>query len=150
MGRSFVAILVVVLVSVLGVAVAGGSGSDAAPSREDRVVKTVDEWKAELTPEEFHILREKGTERAFTGEYHDSKEPGVYRCVCCGQALFSSAEKYDSGTGWPSFWRPADPDAVDTESHHSQWKRRTEVLSSACGAHRAHALEDGPAPAGQR
>lgn len=117
---------------------------------EDKVRKTDDEWRQQLTPEQFHVCREKGTERAFTGEHHDSKEVGTYQCVCCGQALFSSETKFESGTGWPSFWAPIAEDNVGYESDRSFFMRRTEVLCSRCDAHLGHVFSDGPAPTGQR
>jgi peptide-methionine (R)-S-oxide reductase len=115
-----------------------------------KISKTNEEWRRQLTPEQFRITREKGTEHAFTGRYHDCKDAGVYRCVCCGAELFASDAKYDSGTGWPSFSRPAAEAAVATETDNSLFMRRTEVLCSDCGAHLGHVFEDGPAPAGLR
>ncbi len=108
------------------------------------------DWKARLTPEQYRVAREKGTERAFTGEYWDCKTPGTYRCVCCGSPLFRSDTKFDSGTGWPSFRDAAAPEAVRTESDNSLFTRRTEVLCSNCDAHLGHVFEDGPAPTGLR
>jgi peptide-methionine (R)-S-oxide reductase len=116
----------------------------------DKVIKTKDEWRRLLTPEQFHVTREKGTERAFTGKYADFKGKGVYKCVCCGQELFSSAEKFDSGTGWPSFWAPISQTAVRTESDNGFLMRRTEVLCSRCDAHLGHVFNDGPPPTGLR
>ncbi|MBI3608541.1 MAG: peptide-methionine (R)-S-oxide reductase MsrB [Nitrospirae bacterium] len=116
----------------------------------DKVKKTDEEWKAQLTPEQYHVTRKKGTERAFTGEYHDSKEPGTYTCVCCGNPLFTSDTKFDSGTGWPSFYQPMSPDAVSSEDDSSFFMRRTEVLCSRCDAHLGHVFEDGPEPTGLR
>lgn len=115
-----------------------------------KINKTDAEWKEQLTSEQFNITRKKGTEQAFTGKYHDCKEPGVYRCVCCGNELFSSEAKFDSGTGWPSFWQPVDEKSVTTESDNSWFMRRTEVLCSQCGAHLGHVFEDGPPPSGLR
>ena len=123
--------------------------SDVA-AKKARVVKSEAEWRAELTPLQYHVCREKGTERAFTGEYHDSKTPGTYRCVCCGTPLFESSTKFDSGTGWPSFWAPADEDNVRTEEDRSFFMVRTEVMCSVCDAHLGHVFPDGPAPTGLR
>ncbi len=115
-----------------------------------RVTKTEEEWRRELTPEQYHVLREKGTERAFTGEYHATKDTGVYRCAACGAELFSSGAKFDSGTGWPSFYEPASGDAVETEEDDSLFMRRTEVVCSNCGSHLGHVFPDGPRPTGLR
>jgi peptide-methionine (R)-S-oxide reductase len=115
-----------------------------------RVSKTDQEWAEQLTPEQYHVCRRKGTERPFTGAYVHTKEAGVYRCVCCGAALFDSATKFDSGTGWPSFWAPAAESSVATEEDSSWLMRRTEVLCRACGAHLGHVFDDGPAPTGLR
>jgi peptide-methionine (R)-S-oxide reductase len=116
----------------------------------EKVKKTEEQWRRELTPEQYRVLREKGTERAFTGEYHDTKEPGVYRCAGCGAELFVSDAKFDSGTGWPSFFQPADADAVDTERDWSMLVPRTEVLCANCGGHLGHVFSDGPQPTGLR
>ena len=116
----------------------------------DKIVKTDAEWRAQLTAIEFHVAREHGTERAFTGEYWDTKTPGTYRCVCCGQPLFASDKKYDSGTGWPSFWAPVNDSAVALRDDRSLFMLRTEVLCSKCDAHLGHVFPDGPAPTGHR
>jgi len=115
-----------------------------------QVSKTDAEWRAQLTPEQYHICREKGTEPAFTGVYHDCKNPGVYRCVCCGAELFESKSKFDSGSGWPSFWEPAQVENIATEEDNSFFMRRTEVLCNQCGAHLGHVFSDGPPPTGLR
>ena len=116
----------------------------------EKVEKTDQEWQAELTPEQYRVLREKATERAFTGKYHASKEPGKYRCAGCGAELFSSGTKYESGTGWPSFWEPASEDAVETERDFGLLGMRTEVHCAACGGHLGHVFPDGPPPTGLR
>jgi peptide-methionine (R)-S-oxide reductase len=116
----------------------------------DPVRKTDSEWRAQLTPEQYQVTRRKGTERAFTGVYWNSKEDGIYRCVCCGNELFDSQTKFDSGTGWPSFTAPLDPSRVRTEADRSLFMTRTEVLCARCDAHLGHVFDDGPAPTGQR
>ena len=112
--------------------------------------KTDQEWREQLTPEQYRIAREKGTERAFTGEYWDCHDQGVYRCVCCGAELFRSEHKFESGSGWPSFWRPAEQANLATAEDGSHFMRRTEALCSQCGAHLGHVFPDGPAPTGLR
>jgi peptide-methionine (R)-S-oxide reductase len=116
----------------------------------DRVEKSEEQWRKQLTAEQFRVTREKGTERAFTGAYWNNKEEGVYRCVCCGQPLFDSGTKFDSGTGWPSFTQPVDPDHVAVHADDSWSMNRTEVVCSRCNAHLGHVFDDGPQPAGKR
>jgi peptide-methionine (R)-S-oxide reductase len=116
----------------------------------NKIAKTDAEWQKELTAEEFAVARKKGTERAFTGRYWNNHEPGLYKCVCCGSTLFRADEKFDSGTGWPSFWAPAAEQNVATETDNSHFMRRTEVLCSKCDAHLGHVFEDGPEPTGLR
>jgi peptide-methionine (R)-S-oxide reductase len=116
----------------------------------EKVEKNNDEWQAELTSEQYDVLRRKGTEPAFTGEYWDTKEKGVYRCAGCGQELFSSDTKFDSGTGWPSFYQPMGDESVEMEDDRSLFMRRTEVLCSSCGGHLGHVFDDGPNPTGKR
>jgi len=119
-------------------------------SRDEMIAKSDAEWRAELSEEEFLVCRQKATERAFTGRYWDCKEDGMYRCRCCGAELFDSATKYDSGSGWPSFWKPVDDTHVTTERDASHGMVRTEVLCSKCGAHLGHVFPDGPRPTGMR
>jgi peptide-methionine (R)-S-oxide reductase len=116
----------------------------------EKVRKSEDEWKRELTPEQYRIAREKGTERAFTGKYWNTKDQGMFRCACCGQALFSSDTKFDSGSGWPSFHSPVEKSAVHEEADTSLGMRRVEVLCARCDAHLGHVFPDGPRPTGLR
>jgi peptide-methionine (R)-S-oxide reductase len=117
---------------------------------QDKVEKTEAEWKQQLTPEQFQVLRRHGTERAFTGAYHDSHESGVYRCAGCGLELFSSETKFDSGTGWPSYYQPINPEHVGTKEDNTMFSRRTEVHCARCGGHLGHVFDDGPDPTGLR
>lgn len=116
----------------------------------DEIAKSDKEWKEELTPEQYRITRKKGTERAFTGEYLDNKRKGMYKCVCCGAPLFSSETKYDSGTGWPSFWEVVDEDNIREEEDKSWVMTRTEVVCRRCNGHLGHVFPDGPQPSGLR
>ena len=115
-----------------------------------KVMKSKEEWRATLTKLQYEVTRKKGTERAFTGEYWDTKAAGVYECLCCGKELFDSAVKYDSGTGWPSFWEPIDTESVTTREDRSLFTKRTEAVCAECDAHLGHVFPDGPAPTGQR
>lgn len=115
-----------------------------------KVVKSEEEWKKELTPEQYSVCRMKGTEPAFTGEYYKTKSPGLYVCSCCGAELFDSTTKFESGTGWPSFWQPLNDETIESKGDTSHGMRRTEVMCSACGAHLGHVFNDGPRPTGLR
>ena len=130
-------------------AVGAAACDGRAPARE-KIVKSDAEWRDELTPEQYKVTRRAGTERAFTGEYWDTKTKGVYNCRCCGAPLFDSETKYDSGTGWPSFYQPVGDDAVTTKSDRSFFMVRTEVLCARCDAHLGHVFPDGPVPTGLR
>ena len=120
------------------------------PMADGHVDKTDGQWRAQLTEDQFRVARQKGTEPAFTGLYWDAKTPGMYHCVCCGQVLYSSTTKFDSGTGWPSFCEAVDEQAVTSQVDHSHGMVRTEALCSKCGAHLGHIFDDGPAPTGKR
>jgi len=116
----------------------------------EKITKTEEEWRAQLTEEQFYVTRKHGTERAFTGEYDRCKDDGVYKCICCGHPLFDSDHKFDSGTGWPSFFQPLSEDAVETQTDRSLLMSRTEVHCARCDAHLGHVFPDGPRPTGQR
>ena len=116
----------------------------------EKIVKTDAEWKEILTPEQYQVTRKKGTECAFTGAYWDTKDEGMFVCVCCGQPLFHTSTKFNSGTGWPSFFKPAEPENVAVEEDNSHFMRRTEALCNRCDAHLGHVFEDGPPPTGLR
>ena len=126
------------------------SQAKADDAKIAKVTRSKDEWRALLTHEQYRVTREKGTERAFTGAYAHTSEPGTYHCICCDHPLFDADTKYDSGTGWPSFWAPIAADAVATAPDRSLFTRRTEVLCARCDAHLGHLFGDGPAPTGQR
>lgn len=117
---------------------------------DTKIAKSEEEWKKNLTPEQYNVLREQGTERAFTGKYWNNHEDGTYTCAGCGQELFRSDEKFDSGTGWPSFWAAVDKSKVAIHEDNSHGMRRTEVVCSRCGGHLGHLFDDGPQPTGQR
>jgi peptide-methionine (R)-S-oxide reductase len=116
----------------------------------EKVTKTDEEWKKQLTPEQYNVTRKHGTERAFTGKWHATKDPGTYECICCGQPLFASETKFESGTGWPSFFQPISKEAVAEKQDRSWFMTRTEVLCSRCDAHLGHVFDDGPKPTGLR
>ncbi len=120
------------------------------PAQIVKVIKSDDEWRKQLTPEQYQVLRREGTERAFTGAYHDHKEPGVYLCAGCDLPLFSSEHKFASGTGWPSFWQPIAPHVIETKTDFKLFVPRTEVHCARCGGHQGHVFKDGPPPTGLR
>ena len=123
---------------------------EAKQAKDGKVQKSEAEWRSQLTDEQYHVTRAKGTERAFTGEYWNSKKSGMYQCVCCGEPLFDSDTKFDSGTGWPSFTAPTGPESVELETDNSYGMMRTEVMCKKCAAHLGHVFPDGPKPTGLR
>jgi peptide-methionine (R)-S-oxide reductase len=127
-----------------------GPDARSVTAMVDKIKKSDAEWRQELTPEQYHVMREKGTERAFTGEYYKTKTPGMYLCAGCGEALFASEDKFESGTGWPSYTKPAKADAIEEDKDTSYGMVRTEVHCAKCGAHLGHLFPDGPAPTGLR
>jgi peptide-methionine (R)-S-oxide reductase len=148
--KFFVFLSALAVLSVVVSAARKVDRSPRKPSINEKVVKTDPEWRAVLTPEQFHVTREKGTERAYSGAYWDAKTDGIYQCVCCGQPLFDSKTKFESGTGWPSFFEPIDKNAVVEQEDLGLFITRTEVLCSRCEAHLGHVFDDGPAPTGMR
>lgn len=118
--------------------------------KKQKISRTEHEWRDQLTPDEYRICREKGTERAFTGEYYNNQQEGAYLCKCCGEKLFSSQHKYDSGSGWPSFWQPESLTVIDEHHDHTHGMVRVEITCSNCDAHLGHVFTDGPQPTGQR
>ena len=148
-------ILAVVAAALTAAACSGfgalqGEGKAGAGSRPDKMVKSDAEWKKMLSPDAYRVLRERGTERAFSGKLWNNHEKGIYVCAACGLPLFSSETKFDSGTGWPSFWKPIGKDAIDEETDTSFGMKRTEVHCARCGGHQGHVFEDGPKPTGLR
>ena len=142
--------LIAAVLACRAAAPAAQKGPKMTTAHTHKVTKTDAEWKATLTPEQYRILRQKGTERPFANEYNDNHAKGTYVCAACGQPLFSSEAKFESGTGWPSFWQPIDKSAVDEETDRALGMKRTEVLCSRCGGHLGHVFDDGPKPTGLR
>ena len=136
------------LITILAFLISASAAS--AQPKKYAVTKTDAEWRKQLTAEQYQVTRKKGTERAFTGKYYNNHEKGIYKCVCCGQELFSSATKFESGTGWPSFWQPIIKSNVLVSADNSYGMERDEVLCSRCGAHLGHVFDDGPKPTGLR
>ncbi|MFN8167021.1 MAG: peptide-methionine (R)-S-oxide reductase MsrB [Bacteroidia bacterium] len=145
--RKEILVLQLLLISLIA---CGQKKNSVSASKKYAVEKTNEEWKKQLTPEQYKVTREAGTERAFTGAYWNNHEKGTYYCVCCGNPLFSSDTKFESGTGWPSFYQPLEKSSVEEHSDLSLGMARTEVVCSRCGAHLGHVFDDGPAPTGLR
>ena len=137
-------------IAILLIAMINLSSCNAQPEKKYAIAKTDAEWKKQLTAEQFQVTRKKGTERAFTGIYYDNHAAGIYKCICCSQELFSSTAKFESGTGWPSFWQPLVKNNVEEITDNSYGISRTEVNCSRCGAHLGHVFDDGPKPTGLR
>lgn len=148
--KVFPSFLAIGFVAIASLCSANDSTNPPTQTMSDKVEKTEAEWKSQLTPMQYRVLREKGTERAGTGEYADNHENGVYKCAGCGKELFRSEAKFESGTGWPSFYEPISPDAVKTETDRKFFMTRTEVLCPRCDGHLGHVFEDGPKPTGLR
>lgn len=130
--------------------VSGSDSTNHSTEKKYNVMKTNEEWKNKLSDEQYHVTREKGTERPFKNKYWDNHDEGMYKCVCCGQELFTSDTKFESGTGWPSFWQPVKKENVEEETDYTLGMKRTEVMCSNCGAHLGHVFDDGPEPTGLR
>jgi len=135
---------------VLGLAVSASAAEKEGPPVDKKVVKSEEQWETCLTPEQYRVLRKKGTEMPFTGKYYNNHEDGIYRCAACGNELFRSDDKFDSGTGWPSYFQPIRPDSVRLQPDGSHWMQRMEVVCGRCGSHLGHLFEDGPPPTGKR
>lgn len=152
MRYNIIAVLMIVAIAALVLILRNDAPTEEriGNTKQERIMKSDEEWKKTLTAEQYKVTRKKGTERAFTGEYWNNHDDGVFNCVCCGQPLFDSTTKFESGTGWPSFWQPVDKENVSLVDDSSFFMRRTEVVCSACDAHLGHVFNDGPQPTGLR